>query len=58
MVAVGREGGDCGSGGCAVALLGRRRSNARKAALLGWEGGSGRAAVLVGRRWGIGGGEG
>jgi len=37
---------------------GRRRSNARKAALLGWEGGSGRAAVLAGRRWGVGGGEG
>ena len=54
LVAAGREGGDRGSGGRAVALSGRRQSNARKAALLGWEGGSGRAAVLAGRRWGVG----
>ncbi len=54
LVAAGREGGDRGSGGRAVALLGRRRCNARKATLLGWEGGSGRAAVLAGQRWGIG----
>jgi len=55
LVAAGREGGDRGSGGCAVALSGRRRSNAPKAALLGWEGGSGRAAVLAGWRWWRGG---
>ncbi len=35
LVAAGREGGNRGSGGRAVALSGRGRSNARKAALLG-----------------------
>jgi len=54
-VAAGREGGDRGSGGRAVTLSGRRQSDARKAALLGWEGGSGCDAVLAGRRWGVGG---
>ena len=54
-MAAGREGGDRGSGGRAVALSGRRRSNARKAALLGWEGGEraccGAGGAAVGRRW-------
>jgi len=41
LVAAGREGGDRGSGGRAVAFSGRRRSNARKAALWGGRGAAG-----------------
>jgi hypothetical protein len=47
-----------GSGGHAMALVGHRQCNARTEMLLGQEGGGGCAAVLVGRRRGIGGGEG